>query len=73
MLVERILIESFPFSAAQESRSMHVGDSNVKGMMGPGKWLFFIFSSINSTLFLLSPSLLLLSQSQTSQERTQVK
>lgn len=23
---------------------MHVGDSNVKGMMGPGEWLFSEFS-----------------------------
>ena len=44
MLVGRILIESFPSSAVQETRSMHVGDSNVKGIMGPGKWLFFKFS-----------------------------
>lgn len=43
MPAEWTLIESFPFSAAQEPRSMHVADSNMKGMMGPGKWLYFEF------------------------------
>ncbi|XP_036118977.1 rho guanine nucleotide exchange factor 33 [Molossus molossus] len=30
------LLPSQAYEKAQESRSMHVGDSNVKGMMGPG-------------------------------------
>ncbi|XP_040352815.1 rho guanine nucleotide exchange factor 33 [Herpailurus yagouaroundi] len=30
------LLTSQAYEKAQESRSMHVGDSNVKGMMGPG-------------------------------------
>ncbi|KAK1333131.1 hypothetical protein QTO34_006668 [Cnephaeus nilssonii] len=30
------LLPSQAYEKAQESRSMHIGDSNVKGMMGPG-------------------------------------
>ncbi|KAB0391569.1 hypothetical protein E2I00_000310 [Balaenoptera physalus] len=38
------LLPSQAYEKAQEARSMHVGDSNVKGMMGPGEWLFSKFS-----------------------------